>query len=225
MSKPSRKVKCFAVSDAPPVDEAPAAAAAAPGESDAPVDKAAAAPGNATIDEPSPGTTATYEHLSVSGLEELYESADGVYKVDALLYIGAVAWRREATYPGCPKCSRKMKRMKDSTPLRCGAHGNQTPVHHFAMRVLLREDATAEEEDADSVCEVWVTLFDDMMKYLVSYKPAVLAVMSPEQRRDRLQDLLGTEVNVTLRKSTWGTNASYTVRDLDIIVEVITDSE
>ncbi|MEG7522136.1 MAG: hypothetical protein M3H12_03435, partial [Chromatiales bacterium] len=99
-----------------------------------------------------------------------------------------------------------------------GSHGKQAPIHHFATRVMLREDATDDDGD-DLGCDIWVTLFDETMKHLVSYKPVILAVMAPEQRRLRLTDLIGTELSVTLRKSTWSDQASYSVRDLAIIVE------
>ena len=67
------------------------------------------------------------------------------------------------------------------------------------------------ENDED---ELWLTLFDTQMAKLVEYRADYLEELSEEELRDTVLELAGTKVELSVRKTTWQGEGSYTVRTL-----------
>lgn len=70
-------------------------------------------------------------------------------------------------------------------------------------------------EDPEGPEELWLSLFDNVMSGLVSYKADYLASMTPEKLRDTILQLVGTVIEaITVRKTSWGPQSTYTARSV-----------
>lgn len=143
---------------------------------------------------------------STVSLRELQVVVDGCYKIKTPPTIEAIAWRDKCTYEGCTRCRRKVHPTMGGSMM-CMSHGVQTESrYYFSMRMMLEDGPGVEDE-------VWVIVFDNMAA-LVDYHAANLVDLEPDDLRDTVLSLVGTVVDVELRKNSWGGSPSYSVRSL-----------
>ena len=127
---------------------------------------------------------------------------------DSLKYpltIGAAS-RKEAVYWACVCCIRRVIEGADGDMI-CAEHGTVLPELCYRVRVTFFERATA--------TELWVCLFDNMMKRFVATEACQFEKMVPVGQTAVVNELVGKIIQVTLRKvrrggyTNFGVTAAY----------------
>ena len=77
-------------------------------------------------------------------------------------FIAAVAFRKEATYPGCSLCRRRVQLRENG--FTCASHGARegAPTYRLMVRVLLGQVAHPGQE-------IWVMFWDEQMRSFVEF--------------------------------------------------------
>jgi len=156
-------------------------------------------------------STNTWRRSQETTLKDVVDdvSSSQKYHVESVVIV-AVAFRKDATYPGCTLCRRRVHLREIG--FTCVSHGAQqdAPIYRYRVRVLLSQPAHPGQE-------LWVTLWDEQMRCFVEFDADVFNHLSTDEKAQTLQHLKGTRVRVDLTKETCGKYTSYNVTDLTVL--------